>query len=754
MRESLILVASEPEALRLLASGEYDCAIAPMLTGKLEIERSGLDNLEVAGPPIATFELCFAVSKGNTALLRDLDAGLEIVARTGVRNRIYDKWFGVVDPVESRFDEAMRYLLWIGAPLLSLLVLALLWMRLLSRQVAERTKQLAAELEERKRTEEALRRSEAIREHTEEISLVMVAHVALGGQWLRVPRRLCELVGYSEAEMLSKTWRDITHPADVSADQAQRDRLVRGQIESFEMEERYLRKDGSVVWVDITCSVVKGEDDIPRYMMSYIRDVTARRHAQDAMRRSEVRYRSLVQAMTSIIWTTNAAGEFIEPQESWEQFTGQPWEEHRGNGWAKMIHPDDLPRVSKDWERVLSSGQHYGIEGRIWHKSSGEYRRFEANGVPIRGSDGEIEEWIGTIFDVEDKLRAQAALKMVESRFQQMAEAAPDVFWFADLDPLRVRYVNPAFERIWGEPAEAIYANAFLWQQRIHPHDRPAVAEAFARFAQSDGSVQYAAEYRVVRKDGEVRWISDRGISMQVKHGSIRSIAGIASDITERKENERRQGFMMQELDHRVKNNLAAVLSVAETTLANSHSLEDFSEAFRGRILALARSHVALAEGHWKGVDLKRLVEQTLSPYQGAQGGSVEVAGEELVLPPGAAAGVSMTLNELCTNAVKHGALSRPTGHVRVEWRLEQDESDAESNGAPKAPVVDLKWTESGGPVVKFPESQGMGLTLMRGLIGHELGGDIAFRFDDEGLKCSIRFPLDRTPSQPVLDSL
>lgn len=753
LSQYLVPTNSPEELFSLLYESDFDCAVAPLLMGRTLLERMGLENrIEVSGSPVFRVDLCIAADKGNVELIRRIDDGLATIHKNGRRAEIYRSWFGVSDDLGFSFEEALRYTAWIVGPLILLLALSLLWMRMLSRRVAERTQQLAAELEERKRIDEALHRSETIRERTEEISLVMVAHVALGGQWLRTPRRLCELVGYSEKELLGMTWQQITHPADVGPDRAQRERLIRGEIDSFEMEKRYVRKDGSVVWVDINCSVVKGEDNIPRYMMSYIRDINSAKLAQLALQRNEERYRFLVQAMTSIIWTTNPAGEFIEPQPSWEKYTGQPWEQHQGNGWAEMIHPDDLPRISAEWQQVLQTGQHYGIEGRVWNAAHREYRRFRATGIAIRNEQGGIKEWIGTIVDIEDRLRAQSALKKVESRFQQMAQTAPDVFWFADLDPLRVRYVNPAFERIWGERAEAIYENAYLWQQRIHPDDRSAVVEAFERYIAGDGSIPYAAEYRVLRSDGEIRWVADRGVSIKCEPGEVRSVAGIASDITERKEIERRQAFMMQELDHRVKNNLAAVLSVAETTISNSQTLEEFSEAFRGRILALARSHVALAEAHWKGVDLKRLVEQTISPYQDTQGGTVEVRGEALVLPPGAAAGISMTLNELCTNAVKHGALSRPTGHVRVDWRLLPETAPGEFNGVPRSQIVALNWVERGGPPAKAPERRGMGLTLINGLIGHELAGTIEFQFDDQGLSCAIRFPLERDPANPVLD--
>ena len=511
MGGSLALVPSEPEALRLLASGEFDCAVAPLLTGKMEIKRQGLEKIEPAGASIASVDLCFAVAKGREELLGDLDAGLEIVARTGAREVIYDRWFGALEPRGSTMGEVIRIGLWVVGPMVGLLGVALVWTRSLRRQVRARTGQLGAELAERKSAEAALRES--------------------------------------------------------------------------------------------------------------------------------------------------------------------------------------------------------------------------------------------------------------ERRFTQLAESISDVFWFAAWNPPEIKYVSPSFERIWGLPRSALYADPLIWQRSIHPDDRERVASKFRSFVLDTGKSLYEAEFRVIHTDGSVRWVSDRGAAIEVREGVVRQIAGIASDITRRKEDEARQSLMMQELDHRVKNNLAAVLSIAETTMAGSPTPSEFGEAFRGRILALARSHVALAESRWRGASLRGLIAQTIMPYQDDSGSAVELVGEEIEVTPGAAAAVSMTLNELCTNAVKHGALSRAEngartkGRVRVEWRKYRAEEEMcwssgdgdgeRADNRSEGEMVEIIWSESGAPRNGAPWNgepirEGMGTRLMKGLVGHELRGEIRFEFALEGMRCLVRFPQNR----------
>ncbi len=151
----------------------------------------------------------------------------------------------------------------------------------------------------RKRAETALRESEERLARTETFSLVMVTHVDLDGRWLKVPPTLCELLGYPEAELLGHRFHEVTHPADIDADWNQCLRLIRGEIKSFDLEKRYVRKNGGVVWVYINCSVVTDEKDKPVHFLTYIRDITNRKLNEEKLRQYQESLRQLANELNA-----------------------------------------------------------------------------------------------------------------------------------------------------------------------------------------------------------------------------------------------------------------------------------------------------------------------------------------------------------------------------------------------------------------------------------------------------------------------
>ena len=141
-----------------------------------------------------------------------------------------------------------------------------------------------------------------------------------------------------------------------------------------------------------------------------------RRQAEEQLQHSEERFRALVDATTSIVWTTNAAGAFVIPQLSWSQYTGQTWEELQGFGWVNALHPEDRDRIQSLWENARNQRCQYQSDGRLWHASSQSYRYFEAKSVPICESDGTLREWVGMCVDVNDR---QQDRELLHSRVQQ-----------------------------------------------------------------------------------------------------------------------------------------------------------------------------------------------------------------------------------------------------------------------------------------------------------------------------------------------
>lgn len=197
-------------------------------------------------------------------------------------------------------------------------------------------------------------------------------------------------------------------------------------------------------------------------------------------------------------------------------------------------------------------------------------------------------------------------------------------------------------------------------------------------------------------------------------------------------ENLARREFLLRELDHRCKNMLAAVQSIADQTLRRAASPDHFVEAFNGRIGALSRAHELLTRGAWGRAGLAEVVGQALTPFCGVSGLRLAVSGPEIGLAPETAVAMHMTVHELAVNATKYGALSIEGGRLDVTWSLDRGE----------APALEFSWIERGGPVVSRPAERGFGSRLIEQGVAKELGGEAQIMFEPEGVQFRLRAPL------------
>jgi PAS domain S-box-containing protein len=221
------------------------------------------------------------------------------------------------------------------------------------------------------------------------------------------------------------------------------------------------------------------------------------------------------------------------------------------------------------------------------------------------------------------------------------------------------------------------------------------------------------------------------GPLLDEKKVSVGSIVTL-TEITERKHAEEQQATIAAELNHRFKNMLSLVQSLAAQTVRSSETLENFDDVFSGRLQALASAHDLLMQTRPSGIGLSELVTSILAPFR-SRDERIKASGSQVALPADAVAPLSMALHELTTNAVKYGALSNATGHVDIAWRL------VEQNGS----QVELTWQESGGPTVKR-RAAGFGTKLINRVL-RDLAGESEIKFDPQGLRCTVAFPLQRT---------
>ncbi|MGU3362952.1 sensor histidine kinase [Methylobacterium sp. M6A4_1b] len=193
------------------------------------------------------------------------------------------------------------------------------------------------------------------------------------------------------------------------------------------------------------------------------------------------------------------------------------------------------------------------------------------------------------------------------------------------------------------------------------------------------------------------------------------------------------QRLLVDELNHRVKNTLATVQSIATQTLRNAPTTEEAREALETRLLALSRAHDVLTRENWEGAFLSDIVAQAIAPYDPQGGGRFQVEGPDVRLLPRTALALAMAFQELATNAVKYGALSNPSGHVEIAWT---------THGGDPTPRLDLCWSEKGGPLVAAPKRRGFGSRLIERNLARDLDGKVEIAFASQGVTCTMSAPL------------
>jgi two-component sensor histidine kinase len=212
------------------------------------------------------------------------------------------------------------------------------------------------------------------------------------------------------------------------------------------------------------------------------------------------------------------------------------------------------------------------------------------------------------------------------------------------------------------------------------------------------------------------------------------------AQLVQQKKSDEHLRLMVNELNHRVKNSLATVQAMAAQTFRTAGSVDEAREAFCARLHALALIHEMLTDANWDSADLRQIVQRTMDAHLGLERERVGVAGPSVRLSPKAASSLAIALNEMATNAVKHGALSGPHGRVDIDWTV--------TDGAKGAELA-LIWRESGGPTVGEPVRRGFGDRLLRRGLAGDLEGEVNLDYAASGVTCAIRAPLAALQPRP-----
>ena len=378
--------------------------------------------------------------------------------------------------------------------------------------------------------ETALRESEELYRSTFELAAVGVAHVNPDGRFLRVNDKLSAITGYSKEELLKLTFQAITHPDDIGNDVAQGDKMKTGELDTYSMEKRYIRKNGSIVWVHLTVSGVRDTSGKVKHFISVVEDISARREGEEA------RYRlaAIVESSDDAIVSKDLNGIIASWNAGAQRIFGFTPEEAIGRP-ITIIIPAELRDEEKEIIRRLKNGERVEHYETVRINKSGQRLNISLTVSPVRDSSGKIIGASKVARDVTEQKRieeAEEARQTSEARLELALEASKAAFFEWDLEKQRGKWnsqmaaiydFTPAGEEITDEE----------WRSLLHPDDVSRLREEAGQFYRSKDEFHF--EFRAVPPGRPLRWMLSRGRIVRDASGKAVRMIGIHADITQRK---------------------------------------------------------------------------------------------------------------------------------------------------------------------------------------------------------------------------
>jgi two-component sensor histidine kinase len=410
----------------------------------------------------------------------------------------------------------------------------------------------------------------------------------------------------------------------------------------------------------------------------------------------------------------------------------------------KATHRDDT-----DWSHDLLQGRAHLPKDGIYHyrivrADDGEVRSIRSKIIVTSqpNSPNAASAYTGIVEDITEQTRATHALTESETRLRLAIEAGKMAVWEVDLETGRVTN-TPELNQLFGLPKEANpsfaelrahYAPGEVERLEKEGATLEVVRKRYARGefkprpnyfdAAEDDRTQVQAELSIITPAGQTKRLLYRAQYTFSLEGRPQ-ITGLLVDITDRKLAEERLSTVARELQHRVKNSLAIVQSLAFQTFRASIT-PSAVETFQARLRALATATDLILSNEKRSANLLNIVEQIIDPYRTSGHQNFSLKGPSIHLPENAVTAIAMVLHELCTNAVKYGALSTDTGNIFLEWQRTPDAR------------LSLRWEEKDEAVAQTSLKKGFGTQLIRLLVTNDLGGSVDFNWLPTGLQCQI----------------
>lgn len=378
--------------------------------------------------------------------------------------------------------------------------------------------------------EQALRESEQIYRTTFESAPIGVAHVTPDGRWLRVNRKLCEILGYGEEELLQTTFQELTHPDDLSADLSETAKLVRGELATFSMEKRYIRKDKSHVWVNLTASSARDSAGKIKHFISVIEDISERRQAEEA----QARLAAIVASSDDAIVSKDLNGIITSWNDGARRVFGFGPEETIGHSITMLIPPELQHEETRILER-LRAGERIDHFETVRLDKSGKRISVSLTISPVRDSKGRIIGASKIARDITERKRIEQELVESQAQLSLALESSKTAIFTWDLVERRGEW-NDQLAALYNFHPAAEYITATEWQSLFHSDDVARVwRDAEGAYREQD---TFQFEYRTSARHGPIKWILSHGRVVRDSNGKLLRLIGTHADITERKKSE------------------------------------------------------------------------------------------------------------------------------------------------------------------------------------------------------------------------
>ncbi len=444
---------------------------------------------------------------------------------------------------------------------------------------------LYEDITERRRAEEALKQSEErFRSIFDNVSVGM-AVVDANGCALMANDTFCRFLDYRRDELIGLHFSVVTHPDDLAADANLYDSLLKGELESYVIDKRYIRKDGKVAWGCLSVSLVRNEQG-PQYSVVACEDITARKKAEEALKASEEQYRLLVKSIPAVVFRgyTDCSVDFFD--DKIEELTGYPKADFdsRRLKWCDVIVPEDIPAFKEAAKQALKTIRSYVREYRIRDKA-GKIRWLQARVQIICDDREKIDYLTGVFFDITPQKEMEEALRATKERLQFLLSSTPAVIYSCkpegDFPPT---FVSDNITAQLGYEPEEFLREPKFWERHIHPDDLPLALSGFEQL-QEKGYISY--DYRFRHRDGTYRWMHDEAKLVRGEPNQPLEIVGFMLDITARKQAEEALRTYQEHLEKLVAERTDALAR------ANAQLLEKIEEYRRAK-QALSESEVRL----------------------------------------------------------------------------------------------------------------------------------------------------------------